>query len=398
MSVSNLKIFSGIKRISTHLVGSLFLLLLVACSSSTDSEFNEYQYQQPLTLNDTMVTGTLAEHSVNQALIEAMFSAINNQEFTGIDSILIMRNGVLVLDELLRTELGDHDRFIGNQDINTHSMQSVSKSFVSAVIGIAIDQGHITSTEDLMLSYFPEYAVLNNDDARKRAWTIDDFLTMQTGLQWDEWTHPFSSPSNSLGSIYQTSNDYVEALFNLPMANNPGSTFAYSTIASVALGGLVENATGEQFEDYANKHLFEPLAMDSAIWGHTPTGRVHTGGGLWLSSRDMIKFGQLFLQNGIFNGERIISEEWINRSRQPLVSLSQYPLWEAYGYQWWIDNFRNNTNQLHGIYSANGNGGQFIFVWPEKNAVIVFTGQNYDSSELYQPQQMMRQFIIPAME
>jgi CubicO group peptidase (beta-lactamase class C family) len=388
----------NLAKVSNHLLASFFLLILVACCNSSNGERDEYQYQQPLSLNDAMVTGTLAEHSVNQTLIEAMFTAIDNQEFTGIDSVLIMRDGVLVLDELLRTELGDHDRFIGNQDINTHSMQSVSKSFVSAVIGIAIDQGHINSTDDLMLSYFPEYAVVNNDDVRKRAWTIDDFLTMQTGLQWDEWTHPFSSPSNSLGSIYQTSNNYIETLFNLPMANEPGSTFAYSTIASVALGGLVENATGEPFEEYANKHLFEPLGMDSAIWAHTPTGRAHTGGGLWLSSRDMIKFGQLFLQNGTFNGERIISQEWINRSSQSRVLLTQYLLWEGYGYQWWIDNFRDNTNQLHGIYSANGNGGQFIFVWPEKNAVIVFTGQNYDSSKLYQPQQMMRQFIIPAME
>lgn len=372
--------------------------MLVACSSSSDSEQDNYQYQKPLNKNDGMVTGSLTEQSINQQIIEAMFKAINNQEFTGIDSVLILRNGMLVLDELLRTELGEHDRFIGNRDLNVHSMQSVSKSFVSAVVGIAIDQGHINSADDLMLSYFPEYSNLENDDIRKREWRIDDYLTMQTGLQWDEWSHPFSSSNNSLANIYQTSNDYVKALFDLPLANDPGETFAYSTIASVALGGLVENATGMSFEEYADSYLFAPLGIESAIWGTTPTGRAHTGGGLWLSSRDMIKFGQLHLQNGRWDGVQIISEEWVERSTAQHLELFQYPLWQGYGYQWWVDGFRDLSNQLLGIYSANGNGGQFIFVWPDKNAVIVFTGQNYDSQELYQPQQMLREYIIPAMD
>ncbi len=379
------------------LICSLALFLSVACSSSSDSEQAVYQYQIPLNKNDGMVTGALSEHSINQSMIEAMLGAIHNQEFTGIDSVLIMRNGVLVLDELLRTELGEHDHFIGNQDLNVHSMQSVSKSFVSAVVGIAIDQGYIDSTQDLMLNYFPEYSILQNDDVRKRNWRIDDFLTMQTGLLWDEWTHPFSSPNNSLANIYRTSNDYVKALFNLPLEDNPGESFAYSTIASVALGALVENATGVPFEEYADKHLFEPLGMKSVIWGTTPTGRIHTGGGLWLSSRDMIKFGQLYLQKGQWKGVQIISEEWVEQSTAQHLTLTQYPLWHGYGYQWWIDDFRDQSKQLLGIYSANGNGGQFIFVWPEKETIVVFTGQNYDSTALYQPQQILREYIIPAI-
>ncbi len=372
---------------------AISLVLVAGCNNDSDS--SQIILETPTSFNDGIQVGSLESQSIDKALIKSMLEAIDRGDFTGIDSVQIMRNSVLVLDVLIRDELGGHDSFIGNTDLNVHSMQSVSKSFASALLGIAIDQGYINSVDDRLLDYFPEYDQIDHFDERKNNWTIRDFLTMQTGLEWDEWSAPYASDANSLGFLYRNHNDYVKGLFDLPMKSEPGGEYAYSTIASVVLGALVENATGMRLASFADTYLFAPLQSSSAIWALTPVGRAHTGGGLWLSTRDMIKFGQLFLQQGEWQGNQIISKAWVEQSTSQKVLLAQHPDWEGYAYQWWNDNFSLN-GELLGIYSAKGNGGQFIFVWPDKDAVIVFTGQNYDSPDLYQPHEMMKQFVIPA--
>ena len=378
------------------------LLFSTACGSGSDSSptpivQTPYQYQLPTQTGDGWQVGNVTDHNIDVTRLENMMNAIRNGQFTKIDSVLIVRNNTLVFDELIRTQLGSHDSFIGNSNLSVHSVQSVTKSFASALIGIAIDKGFIASTDEKFYDFFQNYNSFENWDEPKNQITLENVLTMQHGWQWDEWTHPYSDSRNSLGDIYRNHPDHVKGLLDLPMASTPGSTYAYSTIASVALGAVVENASQQQLEDFADQYLFGPMNITSHIWAFTPVGRAHTGGGLWINYRDMAKFGQLYLNGGSWNGEQLISSQWVEVSTQNHVNLN-YGHSDNYGYQWWDKTFNLNDGRSIYSYSAQGNGGQFIYVVPELDSVIVFTGANYDSSEMYQAVTLMSQYVLPAIQ
>ena len=151
-----------------------------------------------------------------------------------------------------------------------------------------------------------------------------------------------------------------------------------------------------QLEDFADVYLFQPLGIESHIWAHTPVGRAHTGGGLWLGGRDMLKFGQLYLNDGLWNGEQIISSEWIAESFLKRVSFN-YGHSDGYGYQWWHKGFSIAGQGVVDAWFTAGNGGQFIYLIPSKNTVIAFTGANYDDPLMYQADTMMINYILPAL-
>ncbi len=325
-----------------------------------------------------------------------MMDAISAGSFTNIDYILIARNNTLVFDELIRDSLDSRDAYIGNNNIRVHSMQSTTKSIVSALVGIAIDQGYIQDVNQPFYDFFTEYNEFDNWDDRKFDVTLANVLTMRHGLDWDEWSIPFNNPGNSLSDIYRRSNDYVKSFLDLPVATTPGTTFAYSTIASIALGGAVENATGVPLEEFAETFLFGPLDITSYIWDFTPVGRAHTGGGLWMGGRGMVKFGQLFLDRGQWQGQQIISEAWVDASTRRAVEFD-FGYSDGYGYQWWREDISVSGETLELFFTA-GNGGQFIYIVPERDAVIVFQGSNYDSEAMYQPDVILREYVLPALE
>ena len=388
---------SSLKNTLAKIAGIILCTMVFACGSSSPPEPLIYEYQTPVNKNDGWQVAHASDHDVTASILENMMNAIRQGQFTKIDSVLIVRNNYLVFDELIRTQLDSRDSYIGNSDLNVHSAQSVTKSFASALVGIAIDKNYIESTDAKFYDFFQNYPSFENWDESKNQINLENVLTMQHGWQWDEWSYPYSDSRNSLGEIYRNHPDHVKGLLDLPMATSPGSTFAYSTIASVALGGAVENATGLQLEDFADQYLFLPLGINSHIWDFTPAGRAHTGGGLWISSRDMAKLGQLFLQQGNWNGEQLISTEWVDISTQAHVTLN-YSHSDNYGYQWWDKTFNLSDGRSIYTYSAQGNGGQFIYVIPELNSVVVFTGSNYDSPEMYQAVTLMRQFVLPALK
>lgn len=357
----------------------------------------DYTYQQPEQRDSSWTTGHIDDFDVELTLLETMMNEINKGAYSKIDSVLIVRSGTLIFEEQLRTTTDSQDTHINNTDPNVHSLQSVSKSLASALVGIAIEQGHIASVDTPFYDFFSEYDGFANWDERKSRMTLENVLNMRHGWQWDEWSYPYSDSRNSLGEIYRRHLDRVKGLLDLPMQTEPGSTFAYSTIASVALGAAVENSSGMPLEDFAETYLFEPVGITSARWGMTPVGRAHTGGGLFMSSRDMARFGQLYLNKGQWNGQQIIPESWVETSIQSRVYLD-YGHSEYYGYQWWMKTFDLADGRSIDTFSAQGNGGQFIFVAPQLDTVIVFTGSNYNDMAMYQPTTMMLEHVLPAIK
>ena len=364
-----------------------------AVQTTTPEPEPVWEYTSPEDLSDGWPVSNLAAEGLQRSSITELMTSIVD-EGLGIDGVAIARNGRLVLDELVRTELAANDADAGNSDIDLHAVYSITKSFNATVVGIAVDQS-LFSTDDEILSLFSQYDPVDNFDTRKQTITVKNFLTMRHGLDWDELTLPYGDPNNSLSIAVENCTDYVKCLLDLPMIADPETTFSYSTHVSLALGALVEQESETDYQTYTNQNLLEPLQITNYLWNElTPAGRTPAGSGLFLTTRDMTKLGQLYLDSGIWNGTRLVSESWISASSSQQVSLPSGQYLDGYGYQLW-------TYDLAGLeaFAAVGFGGQYVIVIPEKNLVATFTRNNYASEDAISlPLNLLVEYIVPALD
>jgi CubicO group peptidase (beta-lactamase class C family) len=258
-----------------------------------------------------------------------------------------------------------------------HTMQSVSKSVTSALVGVAIARGEIPGPDVEMLPYFEGFR-LPDDDPRRDAMRLRDVLTMRAGLRWDESTTPYTDPANSCAAM-ERSEDWIQFVLDQPMATQPGSTFVYNSGATQLLSYLIKKATGKEADDYAAEHLFRPLGIEQFYWKRTPKGLADTEGGLYLTPRDVAKLGYLYLKDGTWAGQRLLPEGWVAASTAPVVDTGARG-WR-YGYKWWV------LPQAEGgrprVAAARGYGGQYVLIVPDLDLLAVFTGWNiYDRPPL----------------
>ena len=309
-----------------------------------------------------------------------------------IDGMLVVRNGRVVFEKSYRN---DYDRLFASAPdqvpgpynyydsawypyehrSDLHTMQSVSKSVTSALIGIAMRRGEISGVDAKALPYFAGYRV--DDDPRRGRWTLKDLLTMRAGIAWDESTVPYTDPANSCARM-ESSADWVQFVLDQPMAAEPGNTFVYSSGVTELLAQVLKKATGKQADAYAAADLFGPLGISRFFWKHTPTGHPDTEGGLYLTPRDLAKIGYLYLNDGVWEGSRILPEGWVKASTTAQVGPLSDEEGLSYGYQWWV--FPGGGPPA---YAAIGYGGQFLVVVPSLELIAVVTGWNiYDKPEL----------------
>jgi len=375
-------------------------LLLTSCGGSSGGDNTTpvqpavYAYNQPTNLNDGWRISNATDLGIDTSVLElVMQNIIDDQlDFRFIDALVIIKDGQLVLDERIKSSLDFTDGWSGNQDINLHILNSVTKSFASTLVGIAIDQQFISGVDVKVHDYFTHKLPIANWDQRKSDMTLKNWLTMRHGYLWDEWNVSYLDSSN-LNSQMNDSIDPIQFLLDRPIATTPGSTFAYSTGISFGLGRIVQRATNMNLHNFMEQYLFEPLQIDSYdFWALD--GQLHTGSALYLSNRDMAKLGQLFLDKGLWNGTRIVSEAWVDEATQIHYDNGTW----GYGYQWWMRDFVANGQTLRSYY-ANGFGGQYIFVFPEINAVISFNGSAYTDAERDQRDvtRIMEQFLLPQL-
>lgn len=258
-----------------------------------------------------------------------------------------------------------------------HTMQSVSKSVTSATIGLAIARGDFKASLDTPVLNFFDAKSVRNVDERKRRMTLRHVLTMTTGLDWDE-DIPYDDPHNG-SSLMEARRDWVRFVIDQPMAHEPGSTFAYSSGATELLAHIFKRATGQDIERYARRYLFTPLGIRHYYWKRTPLGVVDTEGGLYLSAGDLAKIGYLYLHDGVWDGQRLLSSEWISDSMAAHVNLAAN--WN-YGYQWWLAPYGNGPRYA---WAARGIGGQLLLVFPEDQLVAVVTAWHILDGTPYTP-------------
>jgi len=243
------------------------------------------------------------------------------------------------------------------------------------------------------------YGAYDNWDPGKADMTLEDALTMRLGIDWDEWSEPYTSINNDLVFLENNSVDWAKALLDRPMTSEPGTTFAYNTAATIAIGQAVENATGIPLADFANQYLFFPMQITTAAWWRSPTGLPVGGSGLFLRARAMAKFGQLYIDDGVWQGQQLISPEWIADSVARRVDLSSWATYSAaYGFQWWLDDLNHKGEPVETWVTA-GYGGQYIFCVPSLDLVVAFTGHNYENgsgvANLYT---MMEAYVLASID
>ena len=223
------------------------------------------------------------------------------------------------------------------------------------------------------MQFFDTTHIANLDD-RKRKMTVRHLLTMTAGLDWNE-DLPYDDPNNS-SSIMEASWDWVQYTIDRPMREEPGSVFAYSSGAAQLLSYIFRVATGRDIEEYASLYLFTPLGIERWYWKRTPTGLPDTEGGLYLEIHDLATIPFLFLNNGMWNGKRLVSPAWVTASVTPAVSVtgSRADVGVQYGLLWWLYSDREGERPY--AWAGSGFGGQRPIVFPEYDLVAVFTGWN----------------------
>jgi CubicO group peptidase (beta-lactamase class C family) len=282
------------------------------------------------------------------------------------------------------------------QGSDLHTLQSVTKGVVSIVIGIAMQRGELPDLGAAALDFFEDYEI-KNLDGRKRRMTLEDLLTMRSGLEWDEWTYAVGDQRNSATQL-ETSDDWIQFVLDRPMARESGEAFVYSSGAAQLLSVVVKKATGLHIDEYAEEHLFRPLGITEYYWKKTPKGWPDTEGGLYLKAEDLAKIGYLLLREGVWEGEQIVSKEWVDEMTSPKVEdvFPDDPDENlGYAYLWWTMD-RTSTGGPQ-VYAALGYGGQYLFVVPELDLLAVFNGWN-----IYEPRpsiiDLFLEDILPATE
>jgi CubicO group peptidase (beta-lactamase class C family) len=339
-----------------------------------------YQYQIPGKKDDGLQVGDLKEAFKNPEPVIDMVRETIKGEFRDVHSILIWRNGKLVLEEY----------FYGYNEDKPHQLRSASKSFIGTLMGIAIDQGKIKNENELLLPLFKdEYSSIENTDARKKRLTIKDFLTYRHGMDCND------EDPNTAGHELKLlkSNDWVKFTLDLPMTEEPGLKSSYCTGCAQTIGRLVEIATKTPLVSFADKNLFAPMGITNYNWRFKPdTSSISTFNQMYLRPRDMLKLAIMYHENGKWKGQQIVSEDWIRKTFEKDDV--------EFGYLWRHKYF-DVRGKRYNSYLATGNGGQKINIWPEFDMITVFTGGNYNSylyGRTTPPNEMIPDYILKALE
>ena len=394
-----------------ELIILVFLFLFMSCKDEhnlIEPEINEtnYSYSVPEQINDGWETNSLSDVGFNKNKIVELMNKLKIQDHS-LHSIIIVKDGKLVLEEYfsgLEIEL-DYQvagsgqlKFTPKEfDRDTeHFLGSAYKSFISALIGIAIDKETIFNIDQKMFSFFPEYQEYNNID--KNNINIRQMLNMTSGLDWDDGSYPIYDPRND---EYQLlfNEEPVKFILKKNLIYLPGEKFHYNSGTTFLLSEIISRVSGLSFDIFASEVLFKPLGITQFRWAIS-RNEHHSifSGGLYLRPRDMAKFGQLILNNGLWNNKRIISEEWINKMltesiRFPYQRPPMPEMIRGYGYQWWL----GQCDEELKLYCAAGWGGNFIMVLPDINITIVFTAGDYENNNFQTQFDIVINYILPAI-
>ncbi|TVQ15101.1 MAG: class C beta-lactamase-related serine hydrolase [Balneolaceae bacterium] len=360
---------------------------LIPTSSQT------HTYHKPVQLDDGLKTAGLSDAGLDTDKIGELMNKIAESGYSELHSILIYKDGLLVLEEYY---YGNNDTIQFENNVirdrspdpiwwsrnGKHYVASVNKALTSTLAGIALEANGLT-TDAPLKDFLPGYASYFDDNPNKSAVTFHHALNMTLGFQWNEWG------SNDLSLLWK-SDDFAD--FLLSRANNgPGSTWVYNSASHNIILKSLENMVGEPVRNWAQTRFYSRLGIDDYTWQSQPDGYPEGAARMYLRPRDMLKIGVTYLNGGNWNGDQVIPASWVAKCLETVASTAS----GNYSHSFWIREL-NGINYL----SADGDGGNYINIFPDQNMVIVLTQGNYLQWPLYvnQADDIMGNYIFPAIE
>jgi CubicO group peptidase (beta-lactamase class C family) len=389
--MKGLRMISGIEKPRKYFPYMLTIIFLFSNCTHMVPRFNskgkpqtEYTYQIPEKIDDDWEISSLDRENVDSAKIVKLIKNILAGEFPNIHSVLVVKDGKLILEEY----------FYGYDRDDLHYLASATKSISSILVGILLDEDMLKNVDQYVYQLFSGYRKTEWID-KKYEITVRHLLSMTSGIEWDE-NRDINDPRHDYFAM-RRGGDWIRYVFNKKLVAPPGQKFNYNGGLSALLGEIIRRNSGLNAEKFSKKYLFDPLGISHYSWLKYNDGSINTGGGLLLRPRDMAKIGQLMLNNGKYNDKQIVSQEWITESTKNYVVPKSLPLGSGYGYQWWLGETTINGQTIK-AYFAQGLGGQFIFIVPSLKITAIFTSQLKDNFlGEFRPQVMMTEYIIPAL-
>ncbi len=316
-----------------------------------------------MALSYVLPRSTPEEQGIDSSKILSFLDSLDQHQIE-FHSFMLLRNGTVAAEAWWSPYRKDLP----------HMLFSLSKSFTSTAIGLAVHEGLLT-VEDPVIQYFPEQLPQNMDEKFKKL-KVKHLLSMSTGHK--------EEPS----AVGRPDGNWAKAFFEAPLTYEPGTHFLYNTLATYMLSVIITRLTGKTTRDYLMPRLFEPLGIERPSWATCPRGYSTGGFGLNLKTEDILKFGLLYLQKGMLNGHQIIPSAWVVEATKSQISNAEnsLPDWkQGYGYQFW----RCQGN----AYRGDGAFGQYCIVFPEKNAVIAITSAVKDMQAVMD---LIHEHLVPA--
>jgi CubicO group peptidase (beta-lactamase class C family) len=347
--------------------------------------------QSPESKKDGLVTAAPESVGVAAKPLHDMDAAVRAGEFKKIGSVLVARHGKLVFEDYFDGDAG-----------TLRDTRSATKSITGMLVGIAISKRKLSGVDARVLALLPERArKMQNPDPRKENITVEDFLTMSSPLECDDWNDASRGNEERMYLV----EDWAQFILDLPVrgrmhvgeqADPPkyGRYFSYCTGGVFTLSEVLQKATGERTDRYAQEELFGPLGISDAKWVYSPLNVPQTGGGLRLSSRDLVKIAELYRSDGRWQGKSIVDEAWVKASTEAHAQIDDQT---EYGYLWWLKSFQSGGKGYPAFFMS-GNGGNKVAVFPGMDLTVVITSTNYGTRGMHeQTEKLLTDYILPAV-
>lgn len=376
----------------------LFLLTCFLCCLSCSKihiRDTNYNYLKPVQLADSLVTGQITDSNIDSLKIIELTRLILKDTFPNIHSLLIAKGNKLVYEKYFEGKDENWGSSLGykKHDVNIlHDTRSISKSVVAACIGIAIEQKKINSINDPIFNYLKDYEQFKTKENENI--TIRQLLTMSSNINWDEDV-PHGTSANNETQMERSSNP-VEYVLSRPMKTTAEMVWKYNSGGVQILAEIIKTVSGQNVDKFAEQHLFIPLGITNYEWTKSHRKFPAAASGLRLTSRDLLKFGLLYLNKGNWNGKQIIPEIWVNETLKNQVYRDKNSQNKGYSFLFWTELVSIN-NETYELIVARGNGGQRIFLNQKLNLTVVITAGNYNKKGIINDGQLaLEKYIIPA--
>lgn len=363
-------------------IANIVITSVALKKSKNEWIFGEYaknQQNKTSELND----GWKVASKKNQLSFPQMEDSITSKKLINTHSVLIAKKGKII-----------YEKYFDGYNANiSHDQRSASKSISSAITGIAINNQLLKSDTEFLYDFIPKKYQYTKDSLKSNI-KVKDLLTMSSGL--DAVDFGIKRESKASEPAYQNSPDWLKTVLEAPMINSPGTVANYGSANPYLLGTILNSITPIPLQLYMDQKLFKHLGISNYSIQKGITGKPYFGGGMYITPRDMLKFGQLYLYNGKLDGKRILTKEWIKKSFKNYRPLMNTDDKNGYGYLWWHKTYTVNGEKIKSI-EARGNGGQYIFVIPTLKIVCVITAGNYRNRKTQQPEYILEKFILPSL-